>query len=137
MATAPAFAATVNNGVGVLGTNGVDATNRNGSGTTTAAPVTFFTAGASGSKVEEITVKAEVDPADSIVIIFLHDGAAFHIWEEFDLGNPAAGSATVTAYRETRTYPNLLMKTGWTLRAVVTAAPTTGLIQVHAFGGDY
>ncbi len=137
MSNRPVFASTVNNGVAVLGTNGVDATNRDGTGTTTAAPVTFFTAGASGSKVEEIVVKAEVDPADSTILIFLHDGAAFHIFDEYDIGNPAAGSATVASYREARTYTNLLMKTGWTLRAVITAAPTTGKIQVHAFGGDF
>jgi hypothetical protein len=137
MASQPAFAATPNNGCAVLGTNGVDATNRDGSGATTAAPVTVFTAGASGSKIEEIVVKAEVDPADCTILLFLHDGSAFHLWDEWDIGNPAAGSATVASYREARPYDNLILKTGWTLRAVVTAAPTTGKIQVHAFGGDY
>lgn len=138
MATAPAFAATPNTAAGVLdATHGVDATNRDGSGAATAAPVTFWTAGASGSKCEEILVKATVDPADSIVLIFIHDGSNFRLFDEFDLGNPAAGSATVTAYRESRSYPNLILKTGYTLRAVVTAAPTTGAIHVHGFGGDY
>lgn len=137
MASSPAFAATANNGAAVLGTNGVDATNRDGSGATTAAPVTVFTAGASGSKIEEIVVKAEVNPADSTILLFLHDGSAFHIWDEWDIGDPAAGSATVASYREVRTYENLLLKSGWTLRAVITAAPTTGKVQVHAFGGDF
>lgn len=136
-ATAPAFAATVNSGAAVLGTNGVDATNRDGSGATTAAPVTVFTAGASGSKIEEITVKAEKDPADSTLLLFLHDGSAFHLWDEWDLGDPATGSATVASYRETRTYDNLVLKSGWTLRAVITAAPTSGKVQVCAFGGDF
>jgi hypothetical protein len=137
MANSPAFAATVNNGVAVLGTNGVDGTNRDGSGTTTAAPVTMFTAGSSGSKIEEIVVKAEVDPADCTIIFFLHDGSAFHIWDEWDIGNPAAGSTTVASYRESRTYENLVLKTGWTLRAIVTVTPTSGKIQCHAFGGDF
>ncbi len=59
------------------------------------------------------------------------------MWDEWDIGNPAAGSATVASYRETRTYENLVLKSGWSLRAVVTAAPTTGKIQVHAFGADF
>lgn len=138
MATSPVFAATVNYGSGVLdSTHGVDATNRDGSGSTTAAPVTFFTAGSSGSKVEEILVKATVDPADCVILIFIHDGSNFRLFDEFDIGNPAAGSATVAAYREVRSYPNLVLKSGYTLRAVVTAAPTTGAIHVQCFGGDY
>lgn len=138
MASSPAFAATPKNGVAVLGTNGVDATNRDGSGATTAAPVTVVTAGSSGSKFEEITVKAEVNPADCTILLFLHDGSAFHLWDEWDIGDPATGSATVSSYRETRTYENLiLMSSSWSLRAVVTAAPTTGKIQVHAFGADF
>lgn len=137
MSASPGFASTINNGVAVLGTNGVDGTNRDGSGSTTAAPVTVVTAGASGSKFEEITVKAEVNPADCTILLFLHDGSAFHLWDEWDIGDAAAGSVTVASYRETRTYENLVLKTNWSLRAVVTAAPTTGKIQVHAFGGDY
>jgi len=137
MSTSPQFAATVNNGVASIGTNGVDATNRDGSGATTAAPVTGFTAGASGSKVEEIVVKAEKDPADCTILIFLHDGSNFHLYDEWDIGNPAAGSATVASYREARQYENLVLKSGWTIRFVVTAAPTTGLIKCHCFGGDF
>jgi hypothetical protein len=137
MATDPAFASTVNNGVAVLGTNGVDATNRDGTGGGAAAPVVAFTAGSSGSKIEEIVIKADVDPADCTILLFLYDGTTFHLFDEWDLGNPAAGSATVASYRESRKYKNLVLKTGWSLRAVVTAAPTTGKIRVHAFGGDY
>src|SRR5215475_4971821 len=137
MASNPAFAATPNVGTGVLdATHGVDGTNRDGSGTTTAAPVTFFTAGASGSKVEEIVVKATVDPADSVILLFLHDGSNFRSFDEWDIGNPAAGSTTVAAYRESRTYANLFLPNGWTLRGVVTVAPTTGAIHLLAFGGD-
>ncbi len=137
MSNYPAFAATPNAGVAVLGTNGVDGTNRDGSGSTTAAPVTFFTAGSSGSKIDEIVVKAEVNPADCVIMLFLHDGSAFHAYEEWDIGDPATGSTTVAAYREVRTYDNLVLPTGWTARAVVTVAPTTGKIQVFGFGGNF
>jgi hypothetical protein len=137
MSTSPQFAATVNNGIAVLGTNGVDATNRDGSGATTAAPVSGFSAGASGSKVEEIVVKAQTDPADCTILIFLYDGSTHYLYDEWDIGNPAAGSATVASYREARQYENLVLKTGWSVRFVVTAAPTTGKIYCHVMGGDF
>lgn len=137
MATTPAFASTPNNGVAVLGTNGVDATNRDGTGGTTAAPVVALTAGASGSKVEEIVIKADTDPADCTILIFLYDGATHHLFDEWDIGNPAAGSATVSSYREARRYTNLVIKSGWSVRFVVTAAPTTGKIRAHCFGADF
>jgi hypothetical protein len=137
MATDPAFASTVNNGVAVLGTNGVDATNRDGTGAGAAAPVAVLTAGGSGSKIEEIVVKADKQPADSTILLFLYDGTTHHLWDEWDIGAPAAGSATVNSYRESRSFANLVLKSGWSLRAVVTAAPTSGKIRVHAFGGDY
>ncbi len=126
----------MNVGVAVLGTNGVDATNRDGSGATTAAPVTILTGGTNGTIVPEIVVKAVVDPADSTILIFLHDGSNFYLWEEFDIGNPAAGSATVASYREVRNYDNCFVKNGWTIKAVVTAAPTSGKINVIGMGLD-
>jgi hypothetical protein len=137
MASSPAYAATTNVGCAVLGTNGVDATNRDGSGATTAAPVTVVTAGSSGSKFEEIVVKAEKDPADCTILLFLYDGSAFHLFDEWDIGDPATGSATVASYREARGYDNLVIPNGWSLRAVVTAAPTSGKIHVFAFGADF
>jgi hypothetical protein len=136
VATSPQFAGTINNGVAVIGTNGVDATNRDGTGATTAAPVSGFSAGGSGSKVEEIVVKADKDPADCTILIFIYDGSTHHLFDEWDIGNPAAGSATVASYREARQYENLVLKTGWSIRFVVTAAPTSGSIRCHVFGGD-
>ena len=88
MADAPIFAATPRAATAPVATAN---TNRDGTGTI----ATVFSAGASGSKVEEIRVKADADPADSIVVIYLHDGTNYAVYDEFDLGNPAAGSATV------------------------------------------
>lgn len=130
MASNPAFAATVNNAAASVSTAN---TNRDGTGTIE----TVWTAGASGGKIEEIVIKSDADPADCTVVFYLYDGAAFHVFDEWDIGDPAAGSATVASYREARTYENLMMKSGWSLRASVTVAPTSGVIQVHAFGGDF
>lgn len=130
MATAPAFAATPQVAtVPVVTAN----TTRDGSGTI----ATLMTAGASGTKVEEIRIKADNDPADSIVVIYLYDGSNYAVFDEFDMGNPAAATATVTAYGESRTYENLILKSGWSLRASITAALTAGEINAFAFGGDF
>lgn len=130
MATTPQFVATPNVGINDVSTAN---TNRDGTGTVE----TIFTAGANGSRVEEIVVKSTNDPADSIVTIFLHDGSAFWLFDEIDLGNPAAGSATVEAYRASRTYENLVLPNGWTIRAAITAAPTAGVVNVICLGGDF
>ncbi len=128
MAAAPAFAATPHNGAVA---SVVDATKAG------VSAASVFVAGASGSKIEEITVKADGDPADCTVCLYLYDGSAYWLWDEWDIGNPAAGSTTVAAYRETRTYENLILKSGWTLRVTHTVATTSGSIFVHAFGGDF
>jgi hypothetical protein len=130
MATDPQFTTTPKIGIGQVSTAN---TARDGTGTV----VTVVTAGASGTRIEELVVKATDNPADSIVTIFLHDGTNFRLFDEFDLGDPAAGSATVEAYRASRTYANLVLPTGWSLRAAITAAPTGGVVNVIALGGDF
>lgn len=130
MASSPAFAATPRNAAVSVSTAN---TARDGTGTI----ATVFTAGASGSKIEEIVVKADADPADSTIVFYLYDGSNYHVWDEWDIGNPAAGSTTVASYREARTYDNLILQSGWSLRASITVALTAGAVQVHAFGGDF
>jgi hypothetical protein len=130
MADTPAFVATP-----AIGVNDVSTANtaRDGSGTIE----TIFTADANGSRVEEIVVKATADPADSVVVIFLHDGSNYFVFDEFDLGNPAAASTTVEAYRASRTYENLVLPSGWSVRASITVALTSGVINVFCFGGHF
>jgi hypothetical protein len=130
MAATPGFAATPNHGVVSITTAN---TNRDGTGTISGA---FFTAGATGSRCDEIVIKADGDPADCTVVIYIFDGASYFVYDEFDLDNPAAGSATVASYRVSKTYPNLVLKSGESLRASITAAPTAGAVKVHGFGAD-
>lgn len=130
MASSPSFAATVRHGVGSVSTAN---TNRDGTGTI----VDILTAGASGSKIEEIVVKATGDPADCTLVIYIYDGATYQVYDEWDLNNPAAGSTTVASYREARSYENLMLVTGEKLAASVTVALTSGTLKVHAFGGDF
>lgn len=130
MAPAPIFTGSVRSEAVSISTAN---TNRDGTGTIG----TLFTAGSSGSKIEEIVVKSDGDPADCTIVFYLHDGSTYFVYDEWDIGNPAAGSATVASYREVRTYENLVLESGWSLRCSITAAPTSGTVKVLAFGGDF
>lgn len=130
MAGTPSFPSTVLAGVGNLTTGN---TNRDGTGSI----VQVIAAGANGSKIDEIRVAATDNPADSIVNLFLHDGSNAHYFDAFDLGDPAAGSATVVTFSDFKTYANLLIPSGWSLRASITATPTAGTVKVFAFGGSF
>ncbi len=108
-------------------------TNRDGTGTI----ATVGSAGANGTRIDEIVAKATGDPADSVLTLFLYDGSTYFLFDEIDLGDPAAGSTTVTTFREPRIYKNLVIPTGWSLRAAITVALTSGVVNVFALGGDY
>lgn len=129
--TEPVFARAPLCGVGAVSTAN---TNRDGTGTIVDI-LPFGSFGNGGARVEEIVVKATGDPADSVVTIFIYDGSWF-LWDEFDLGNPAAASTTVEGYRVARTYENLVLTDGAKLGAAITVAPTSGVVNVWALGGD-
>lgn len=131
MATNPSFIGTPRIGVGSL-TTGQTA---RASGTTSNV-VDIFTAGSSGSRILELVVKADDNPADSCVVFWLHDGSTNYPFDEIDLGDPAAGSATVASYRNLLTYANLVLPSGWKVQASITATPTAGTVKAYAFGGD-
>lgn len=118
-----------------IGAASLSTANANRDGTGTIA--TILTAGASGTKIEEIVLKSDADPADCTVVFYLYDGTTYFVYDEWDIGNPAAGSTTVASFRESRTYPNLVLKSGWSLRASITVAPTAGTVKAFAFGGDF
>lgn len=130
MASTPTFTSALRIGVQAASTAN---TARDGSGTLTSAIVT---APAAGMQVFEIDIVATADPADSTVTLFLHDGTDAHYFDEVDMGNPAAGSATVAPFRARKTYDNLLLPSGWSVRAAVTVALTAGVVNVFVFGAD-
>jgi hypothetical protein len=130
MADAPVFVDTPIIGIANIAT-GVTA--RDGTGAYTNV-VTATTAG-NGVRIEEIVIQFETDAADSTVILWIHDGSTSYIFDDIDVGNPAAGSTTVAAYRTTKTYTNLVLPVGYSLKASVTVTPTTGDCNVIALGG--
>lgn len=107
------------------------------SGATTTNIVDILTGVAAGTEITEIQVKADSDPAGSIVLIFLHNGTDYRLYTEINLGNPAAGSTIVSAYEETRYYTGIFLPSAsWKIAAAITVVPTAGSVNVFVSGGD-
>jgi hypothetical protein len=131
MASTPAFTTTPRIGRASVSTAN---TARDGTGTI----VDVITGASTGTKIVEVVIKSSAQPAASVVTLFLTDGTATYILDEVALGTPAAGSTTVASYRSTVLYQNLVLpNASWKLQAAVTVAPTSGVINVVAFGGDF
>ena len=131
MASTPNFTGTPRIGVASVSTAN---TNRDGTGTI----VDIITGVAAGTKINEVVIKSTGNPADSIVTLFVYDGTTSWLFDEVDLGDPAAASATVTGYRINVFYDNLILpSSSHKLQAAITVAPTAGVVNVFALGGDF
>lgn len=134
MATDPQFAATVALGAGTIGTA---ETNLN----VPAQAITVVTAGGSGTKIEEIVVHASTTSLTPTTVagnvyIFLHDGTNAYLFDVIPI-TAVTASTTVAPFRASRTYTNLWLKSGWTLRASQSIAGNASLLKIQVFGGDY
>jgi len=105
-------------------------TNRDGTGTL----ATVFTAGASGSRIDDIVVIATGTTTAGMVRLFLHDGTNARLWQEVPV-SAATPSATVQAFATTLVNQGLLLPTGWSLRASTHNAETFNVIVDRA--GDF
>jgi uncharacterized protein YeaO (DUF488 family) len=131
MADKPRFTSTPRIGIGSVSTAN---TNRDGTGTI--VDVLSAVGITNGTLVSEVVAKATGDPADSILTLFIHDGSSWHLFDEIDLADQAAASTTVTGYRVSTAYTNLVLPAGYKLGAAITVALTAGVIKVIALGGD-
>lgn len=134
MATDPAFASTPVLGAALLG-----ATETNLQVPT--ATSVIVTAGAAGTKIEEVVVEATTTTlapttVAGLVYLFLYDGATYHLFDAIAV-TAVVGSATVAPFRARSTYANLVLKSGWSLRASQSIAGNANLLKVHALGGDF
>lgn len=130
MATSPIFVGTVNVGSGL--TPGTADTSR----TAPTNATTIFTAGASGSKVEEVVFQGVGSTVLGVVGLFRYDGATYHLIDEVPVTLITA-STTVAAFRTSRQYANLLLKSGDTLRITTQIAGNQSVVKGTAFGGDF
>jgi hypothetical protein len=136
MATSPSFANTISLGSALLGDLETDLQVP----TTTS---TIVTAGASGTKIEEITVHASkaapsglaATTVAGLVYIFLYDGATYHLFDVMTV-SAVTGSATVAPFRTSNRYPNLWIKSGWSLRVSQSVHSNQNVLKCEAFGAD-
>ncbi len=127
MATSPQFAATPNVGSSILSAT---------ADTSYTAPthtVTIITAGASGTKVEEVDFIGTGTTVAGVVQLYLYDGATYHAFYA-QLITVVTPSTTQAPFFQQVTFANLELKTGWTL--VATSFVASQLMNVMGFAGD-
>jgi hypothetical protein len=135
VANDPQFATTLNHGCQLLGSAETD----------TQAPAqtsTIITAGSSGTKVEEIVVEASKSASlvattvAGLVYVFLYDGSTYHLYDTIAVSAVTA-SSTAAPFRTSKTYTNLWLKSGWSLRCSQSVSSNASLLKCFAFGADY
>lgn len=134
MATEPSFASTIALGAALLGS----------AETNLQVPVNasvIVTAGASGTKIEEVRVAATTTSlvattVAGLVYLFIYDGSTYSMIDTITISAITA-SATTSPSISSRTYTNLLLPTTWSLRAAQSIAGNASILKVSAFGGHF
>lgn len=103
---------------------------RDGTGTV----VTVFTAGANGSRIDDIYMTATVATTAGMVRLFLHDGTNTRLFREV-LVSATTPSATVAAWTTSLTNLSLVLGAGWSLRASTEKAEAINVNVTRA--GDF
>lgn len=126
MATTPNFASTPR--VGSIAISAAD--------TSRTAPTNVgivFTAGANGSRVDEVNIVATGTTTANIVRLFLYNGTTYFLLQE-TLIAALIPSVTAPIVTYISTFSNLMLPSGWSLRAATNNAEA---YVVNAFGGDF
>jgi hypothetical protein len=135
MATAVKYFDTAKMGYARL-TTGVTATDGSGSST----PITWYNTAPSGDwMLTKITITSTSatgvgDLADSLLHIFVDDASTNRIIRTIDLGNPAAGSTTVSAYQlEINFGPDWIFPSTVLPEFAISVTPTAGNVDIVVF----
>ena len=132
MSTSPQYASTPRCGIGQVATAN---TNRDGTGTL----ATILTAGASGSRIDAINIKATGTTTAGMIRLFIHDGTNARLLTEVPVmvltpsGTLPSWEAQLNTNTMTQVLP-LVLPTGYSLRAATNNAETFNVI---ALGGDF
>ncbi len=127
--TSPIFTLTPNVGAVAISTANA---NRDGTGTIG----TVFTAGANGSRISKIQIKATVTTTAGTIRLFIYTGSVYFLWREITT-SAITVSATLPAFEYTLRLIGedaLNLPTGYSLRASTEKAENYNII---AEGGDY
>jgi hypothetical protein len=127
MATAAQYASTVRTAQAQVS---VANTARNGTGTI----VTVFTAGASGSRIDDIYITATGTTTAGVVRLFLNDGTNTYLFDEI-LVTATTPSTTVSVFQAVLLNQAIVLASGWSLRASTNNAETFNIQVTRA--GDF
>jgi hypothetical protein len=105
-------------------------TNRDGTGTI----ATIFTAGSSGSRVDDIKIQATGTTTAGVVRLFLHDGTNARLFAEV-LVPAVTPSTTVPAFTAALVNQAIILPNGWSLRASTNNGETFNVMVSRA--GDF
>lgn len=132
--TAPIFALTPNVGFGTLTTAN---TTKDGTAGTTA---TIFTAGANGSRVEKIKIRAKGTNVATVVRVFINNGSSSGTATNNSLYMERTIAATtvseVAEVADNEIYMNISLPAGYTIFVAIGTAVSAGL-QFTCVGGNY
>lgn len=126
MASTPTFTSTPR-----VGSAQVSAANTNRDGTGTIVDV--LTGVAAGTKITEVIIQATVTTTAGMVRLYYYDGTNTRLLDEISV-TAATPSGTVTAFRATRTYANLILAS--TTHKLQASTHNAEAINIIAFGGD-
>lgn len=132
MSTTANYASTPKCGIGQISTAN---TNRDGTGTIG----TVFTAGASGSRIDAISLKAVGTTTAGAIRLFIHDGTNARLLTEVPVvaitpsGTLPSWETQMNTNTMTQVLP-IILPTGYSLRASTNNAETFNVIAV---GGDF
>lgn len=129
MATTPNFPATPRAAFVNISTAN---TTRTASGTTNLT--SLMVAGASGSKVDQITVKATGNTSTGAIRLWLYSGSGNGTLIDEIPVSAVTPAATDPAFSTIKTYNNLFLPSGYTLYVTTHIAES---FNVVAFGGDF
>lgn len=127
MATSAQYASTVRAAAAQVS---VANTARNGTGTI----VTVFTAGSSGSRIDDISIDAVATTTAGVVRLFINDGTTSYLWQEI-LVTAVTPSTTVAVWSYVLLNQALVIPTGWSLRASTNNTETFNILVTRA--GDF
>lgn len=127
MSTSAQYAATPKTAVAQVTTAN---TARDGTGTI----ATVFTAGASGSRIDDILITATGTTTAGVVRLFLHNGTTAYLWKEI-LVSAVTPSTTVSPFSSALGSQALILQSGWSLRASTHNAETFNVCITRA--GDF
>lgn len=105
-------------------------TNRDGTGTL----ATVFSAGASGSRIDDISIVATGTTTSGMVRLFLHDGTNARLLREVPV-TASTPNGTVQAFASYLSNLAIVLQSGWSLRAATHNAETFNVNVTRA--GDF